>query len=195
MVVFAPQESVNTAEISKHCKPGLFFLKRQVLNIYKQTPACHPHKICEQNLSSFSDQFNPFLSLISGRKEKNPFLVILPSLYTAFAISLLEILRYLTNATPRAFSPLSCFLLNACCSFFECAGVCPQRDTQAVDVQTPAHPAKKAQRPPTSSMAPWMQSLPDVPVSWLPLPCIFLNSLLFQSDHRLHWRQTGILWP
>lgn len=39
---------IYTREINHHCKPRLFFpLKRQLLHIYQQTPACHPHKTCE----------------------------------------------------------------------------------------------------------------------------------------------------
>lgn len=128
MEVFTPQKSVNTAN------QDFFPLKRQLLSIYQQTPAYYPHKICEQNLSNF------LTSLINScplsQKKKNPPFIILPPEYTDFAISLLEILRYLTTATLQAFSPLSCFLLNACYSFFECTNVCPQRDIWVVDVQT-----------------------------------------------------------
>lgn len=150
MEVFTPQKSVNTAN------QGFFPLKRQLLNIYQQTPAYHPHKICEQNLSNFLTSLINSCPLSKKKKKKNPLFIILPSEYTDFAISLLEILRYLTTATLQAFSPLSCFLLNACYPFFEYTEVCPQRDIWVVDVQNPAHPAKKALRLPTAPRAPWM---------------------------------------
>lgn len=45
---------------------------------------------------------------------------------------------------------------------FKCV---PPEDTQVVNVKTPAHSGKKALRPPTASMAPWMQTLPNVHLS------------------------------
>lgn len=166
--------SIVTTETSTHCPPG----RPGLLHIYPQTPAC-PYPKISLNLSHFLTNSSLVHSCPFFRERRTPFPISLPSEYAAVAVSLPESLRHVTTAPPE---PL---LFSAFCEMLAVGSV---TGCKCVPGEVPRWLVCKPQAWRESSGASNSFRGPSdahtfqgPSVTWLPLPCVFLNSLHLQS--------------